>query len=105
MSRSTFLPALFLTALFLAGCASTPHLPADVVTVEGRIARRGNEPFTALMLETKDRNLYVLVFDPGPAPDFSVVARYRVTGHLYRGEWNSYAFAHLRVMNVERVSE
>lgn len=104
MPRPSFLLLSCLLFALLPGCAATAPPPAEVITVEGRIARRGNEPFTALMLATADRNLYVLTFDDGPVPDFSVVTRYRVTGRLYLDTWNSYRWAHLRVHSVEPVT-
>ena len=93
----------FLALLLLAGCTSTALPPTDVITVEGRISSRGNEPFTALMLTTPQRNYYVLTFGDDERPTFSVSRTYRVTGHLYEGDWNSYAFAHLRVIEVTAV--
>ncbi len=89
-------------ALF-AGCAVTAPPPGEVITVEGSVSRRGNVPFTALMLETPEHNLYILTFDEQPAPELSVSYRYRITGRLYRDDWNSRPFAHLRVIRVERI--
>ncbi|GIV59379.1 hypothetical protein GQ464_006695 [Rhodocaloribacter litoris] len=91
-----------LGALLLpAGCATTAPPSPDLITVEGSVSRRGNEPFSALMLETDTRNLYILTIEDGPAPSFSVSYRYRVTGYVYRDTWNGRPFAHLRVVEVE----
>ena len=96
--------ALLLPVLVLAaGCAATAPPPGEVITVEGSVSRRGNVPFTALMLETPAHNLYILTFDEKPAPELSVSYRYRITGRLYKDDWNSRPFAHLRVIRVERI--
>ncbi len=96
--------ALLVPVLVLAaGCAGTAPPPGEVITVEGSVSRRGNVPFTALVLETPEHNLYILTFDEKPAPELSVSYRYRITGRLYKDEWNSRPFAHLRVIRVERI--
>ncbi len=92
-----------LLLLLLAGCASSAPLSPDLITVEGEVHRRGNEPFSRLVLETPAHNLYVLTFEERPAPEFSPSYRYRITGHVYAGTWNDRPFAHLRVVRVERL--
>jgi len=92
---------LFLTAvLVVAGCASTQPT-VDVISVEGSINRRGNEPFTALMLETRDRTRYILNLAEGMPSNFSAARVYRVTGRVYQGEWNGMPFTFLDVITVE----
>ena len=78
---------------------------SDVITVEGRASVRGNTPFTGIMLETNQRNTYVLVFDDaeGRALEADLPARLRVTGDLYVAEWNGMSYAHLRVTTMERL--
>ena len=61
---------------------------------------RGNEPFAELVLETADRNSYVLTFED-PAEEAAIQnqapTRIRVRGELYQGHWNGRDFAHLQV--------
>jgi len=100
-SRSVTLILLLLTAvLVVAGCASTQPT-SDIISVEGSINRRGNEPFTTLMLETRDRTRYILKLADGMASDFSAARVYRVTGRVYQGEWNGTPFTFLDVIRVE----
>ena len=85
----------------IAGCAtSEPTTTADIITVEGKINQRGNTPFQALMIETPDRNLYILKTDSSPA-DFSGSKQYSVTGRLYLDQWNGTDYAHLEVISIE----
>jgi hypothetical protein len=100
LSRLAFAVPVF---VLVAGCAGVAPPPGETITVEGSVSRRGNVPFTALMLETPEHNLYILTFDKQPAPQLSVSYRYRITGRLYKDDWNSRPFAHLRVIRVERI--
>jgi len=81
-----------------------PPDTTDVITVEGRVSVRGNMPLTALVLETEQRTLYVLVLDEADAAAWepNLPARLRVTGHLYADDWNGFRYAHLRATNIER---
>ena len=94
--------ALPVAALFAGGCAfpDTPP-PDEPITVEGRVAVRGNEPFAAYVLRTDDRNAYVLTFESG-ADRPQTPAHLRVTGTLYLDDWNGRPYAHLRVQAWER---
>lgn len=94
----------FLLMLLLAACASSPRATLDeIITVEGRASVRGNAPFTALVLETDARNLYVLeTTDATARLRDAVPGRFRVTGTLYRDDWNGRPYAHLRVSHWER---
>lgn len=73
----------------------------DTITVEGDVTARGNEPFSAYVLETDERNFYVLELPDELADDFATPARIRVTGRLYRGEWEGRPFAHIDVARYE----
>lgn len=70
--------------------------------MEGTVTYRGNEPFAALVLETDQRNLYLLnmadMQTDAIAP--STPMRVRATGTLYIEEWNGQPFAHLRVTTL-----
>lgn len=92
---------ILLGSLLLAGCSST-RLPEPPITVDGRVTVQGNVPFTALVLETDQHNSYVLQFEEGAGATVQQQApgRFRVTGHVYRAEWNGQPFAHLRVIEV-----
>ncbi|MEM1095373.1 MAG: hypothetical protein AAGJ10_12295 [Bacteroidota bacterium] len=94
--------SLLLLVGMLAACTSTaPHSTADTVTVEGQVSMRGNEPFTAYMLETANQNLYVLTFPEGQEQSFTTAARYRLTGTVSADLWNGQRLAHLRVLEAE----
>lgn len=102
-ARTFFLScSIAVFVLVSSGCASTQSL-TDVITVEGSVNRRGNEPFSAFMLETRDHNLYVLDLTEGMTTSFSLTQRYRITGRVYLSDWNSRPFTHLHVMQVEQI--
>lgn len=89
-----------LAMLLVDGCASSRVAWEDTVTVEGIVSVRGNEPFTELVLETSERNYYVLDFDePSERSRMQQEApgTFTVSGPVYRGVWGSRAFARLRV--------
>lgn len=65
------------------------------------VAVRGNEPFAAYVLETSDRNTYVLVFPEA----VETPARLQVTGRLYLGEWMGQSYAHIEVHSHEELAE
>lgn len=90
----------------LAACAAPQTPPADTVTVVGEVTARGNEPFGIYLLETADRNSYVLNLERLTAAQrqhFSTPARLRLTGTPYLDRWNGRPYAHLRVQAWERV--
>lgn len=91
--------------LVTTGCASTQTTGSQhVITVEGQVSTRGNVPFTAQMLETDQRNLYILNVEDAPVTSFTYGRMYRITGRLYKDDWNSYPYAHLQVLEVEEVT-
>lgn len=91
-----------LLVVLLGSCTSTG--PAgDVVTVEGRVSVRGNEPFTAVWLETDMRTYYVLVLDAETSASLVTPVRYRATGRVYRDDWNGRPMAHLAVSGLVRL--
>jgi hypothetical protein len=88
--------------LSLSACAA-PRPAEPPVTVEGRVAFRGNEPFAAAWLETDMQTYYVLVMDEATGATLLTPARYRVTGRVYRDEWNGMPLAHLDVESMRRI--
>ena len=88
-----------------SGGESSPgqSLDRSVVQVEGQVSSRGNAPFEALVLETSDRNMYVLVFD-GDAPNFEYGALYSVSGLLHSAEWNGAKYAHINVASHQKLA-
>ena len=89
--------ALALTTTLVAGCAATNPAASDRIIVEGHVSVRGNEPFTAVVLETDQRTRYLLVLTPEMRSALSAPARIRVTGRLFLGEWNGRPYAHIEV--------
>ena len=73
-----------------------------MIALEGTLSQRGSEPYTALVLETNQRNLYVLNLDEMQRDVLAVDApkRVRVTGTLYEDTWNGRAMAHIRVKTM-----
>ncbi len=108
MMRAFFLqralPALLV--LLLAGCAGglAAIEQSTSITVVGRATVRGHEPFTAVVLETNQQNLYVLVLDDTRwnATRAALPTRLRVTGVPYAGWWNNQRLAHIRPMAIEQ---
>jgi len=94
---------LYVTGLLLifivSGCATTEKTTSDenTITVEGMVTARGNEPFSAYVLETDSRNFYVLNLEEADRGGFSTPARIRATGSLYLTNWMGRPFTHLRV--------
>lgn len=90
----------FVMLLLLVGCTAPRAAQQDTITVSGIVTVRGNEPFTELVLQTEDRNYYVLKFsnpeERGQVQNMSP-ASLEITGDVYRDIWGSRAFAHLRV--------
>lgn len=98
-----FFSILLLVASLFAACAAPQATSTtDTITVEGTVTYRGNEPFSALVLETDQRNLYVLNVDDMQADAIAsnTPMRVRATGTLYRDEWNGQPIAHLRVRTL-----
>ena len=97
--------ALLFVMLMAAGCASERDAASQGdLTVTGRVSMRGHEPFSALVLETDDRNVYVLTLS-GEQQRSAMLpktpGRFRVTGALYEDNWNGKPYAHLRVASWE----
>lgn len=86
----------------LNGCAPRKISDPPPITVEGEVMARGNEPFAAYVLETPDRNFYVLRMSDSLRADFSTPALVRVTGRVYLDEWDGRPFAHIDVQQWER---
>lgn len=90
-----------LSIMFVAaGCATGPPRTPNAIVVEGMVSVRGNEPFTALVLETSVRTYYVLTFsDTHESAQVQDIApgTFRVSGIVYADEWNARSYAHLRV--------
>ena len=100
---------MLLAVLFTAtACTASRSENSDTLTVEGWVTARGHEPFVELVLRTDDRNEYVLSLEELPAASRDSLrernpGRYRVTGELYKDDWNGRPYAHLRVTSWERV--
>ncbi|MDX1430198.1 MAG: hypothetical protein R3282_07920 [Rhodothermales bacterium] len=103
---ATFLVCAF---IFAAGCAPSADTIKDdssEIEVEGLVSVRGNEPFTALVLETADRNTYVIVSEDSEVRSEiqrRSPGRFRVSGVVYKGSWQGRDRAHLRVGRWERI--
>lgn len=100
-----FLVFLSMVALGLqTGCHAQRATVAESITVEGTVTVRGNEPFTAVLLETGNHNWYVLDLTPEQRQALVNPSVQRATGVVYAGEWNSIPFAHLRVSQIQRIN-
>ena len=101
---------LILFCIGWLGCAgtntaATAMQDAEMITVEGQASVRGNTPFTAVLLETSQRNLYVLVLDDAErqALEADLPTRLRVTGMLSIDTWNGIRYAHLKPTAMDRL--
>lgn len=95
-----------LSALLLllgSACAAPDTAQRNVITVEGVVTARGNEPQVRYVLETTEGNIYVLRIPEEDRAAFQTPARLRVTGRNYADEWDSHTFAHIEVSKWERV--
>ncbi|MFQ5571504.1 MAG: hypothetical protein ACE5G0_17635 [Rhodothermales bacterium] len=100
---------LLVPFLYGVGCGGTAPTSkptrADTITVEGWASVNGHEPFSVILLETDQRNFYVLAVEEAEVPALKrlLPARYRVTGTLYMAEWNGQSHAYLRPTAMERI--
>lgn len=88
---------LFVGVLAGAGCSASQKVHENVVTVDGIVTARGNEPFVRYVLETSEGNLYALRIPEDKQAEFQTPAQLRVTGRLYVADWHGRPFAHLDV--------
>jgi len=101
----------FIFLIFVSGCSSSKSVSnsatseSNMISVEGYVSVRGNVPFIAVVLETDDRNTYILKLTPEMSQTLTTPARLNVTGRLYLDYWNGVALAHLEVVELERVME
>ena len=85
--------------LFVSGCQSQ-NVPTDEFTVSGLVQVMGNEPFTAVMLQTTSSNSYILKMTSDLRQSFLTPARLQVAGRLYLDDWNGKPWAHIEVTAV-----
>ena len=94
-------------ALLMSACAPTGSLNSteQTITVEGGVTVRGNEPFTDLFLVNDQRNSYVLRLadDESSKMQSAAPGRFRVTGRLYKGDWNGLPYAFIEVTDWTRL--
>jgi hypothetical protein len=79
------------------GCDGNRSASSETVTIEGVATARGNEPFSAYVLEAEDGSMYILNIPDSIRTDFYTPSRLTVTGRLYEDEWNGSPFAHIEV--------
>jgi len=101
------LSTLFITLLTvwfvaISGC-SVSRVPESFITVEGVVAIRGNEPFTATVLQTQSRDYYILELAPDERRDLITLSRFRVRGRLYLDDWNGRSYDHIDVAAMHRI--
>ncbi|NQV72947.1 hypothetical protein HQ496_07480 [bacterium] len=96
--------SIMMVASLAAGCGTVQHAKSDaLITVSGRAVVMGNVPFTALILETKEHNSYILKMDEAMRDSLMTPAQIEVLGELYLAEWNGKPFAHIRVSQLKRI--
>ncbi|MDA1027619.1 MAG: hypothetical protein O3B41_01015 [Bacteroidetes bacterium] len=96
----------FLTVLLIGamvGCVSVAPTAQNQITVEGRAVVMGNVPFAKLILETSDRNSYILEMSREMRDSLMTPAQIRVTGSLSVGAWNGRPFAQIQVSDLKHV--
>jgi len=82
--------------LAISGCFVS-RVPESFVTVEGVVTIRGNEPFTATVLQTQNRNEYILKLAPDERGRLITPARFRARGCWYLDGWNGRNYAYTDV--------
>jgi hypothetical protein len=94
------LSAMLAVVFFAAACAHTEYR-LEPMTVQGTISVYGNEPFTAVILQTPSRNHYILNMSPEMRSRLITPTIRKITGYLYLDQWNGRDFAHLDVVRIE----
>ncbi|MBO6574906.1 MAG: hypothetical protein JJ896_05815 [Rhodothermales bacterium] len=86
------------------GCASQETVATvQEIEVEGTVTVRGNEPFTAVILETPEGNWYKLELTTEQRSGMVNPSVQRVRGTVSLGDWNGRPFAVLTVGSLSRV--
>ena len=91
--------------VLLAGCASPRAADIQEIEVQGTVTVRGNEPFTAVIMETPSGNWYKLELTPEQRGGLVNPSVQWARGTVYRGDWNGRPFATLRVTEIRRVEQ
>lgn len=91
--------------LIQTGCSSSRTAEMDLAEVQGTVTVRGNEPFTAVMLQTMEDNWYILDLTPEQRSGLVNPSVQRVRGQIFLGDWNGRPFTHLKVVEIERVTQ
>ncbi len=99
--------------LFLSGCVQSgpasgaqgssrgPSRGAGAeITVEGTVNSFGAEPFAAVILNSDERNSWVLELTKEDRDRLMMPARIRATGTVYAADWQGRLRAHLRVREM-----
>jgi hypothetical protein len=81
----------------LTGCTGARAVATDLLSVEGTVTVRGNEPFTDVILRTDGDNYYALDLTSEQRDALRTPSRVQATGTLYRGDFAGIPFARLRV--------
>ena len=84
--------------LAISGC-SVSRVPESFITVEGVVTIRGNEPFMATVLQTQNRNDYILKLSPDERSLLITPARFRVRVCSYLDGWNRRNCVHMMSPN------
>lgn len=85
--------------------ASNQSASPDTLTIEGVATARGNEPFSAYVLEAGDGSMYVLEIPDSNRVDFYTPSRLTVTGRVYEDEWNGSPIAHIEVIEWAHIED
>ena len=95
----------FCLLIVLAGCFSyrTATGLTEIVTVEGSVTARGNEPFSAYVLKTEDLTWYVLDLDEVSREGFMSPSYLRASGTVYVSQWMGRPMTHLKVSAWEKL--
>lgn len=96
---------LVMGACFLSGCVQSRSTSARQgstaeITVEGTVNSFGAEPFTAVILNSDERNSWVLELSAEDRDRLMMPARVRVTGTVHAADWQGRLRAHMRVREM-----
>lgn len=104
------LMVLLVAALTWVGCSSSSRTPSNgesgsEITVEGIVNSFGAEPFAAVILNSEERNSWVLLLTPEDRSRLMMPARVRITGRVFAADWQGHTRAHMRVRELTLLDE
>ncbi|MEQ9104669.1 MAG: hypothetical protein RIE53_08230 [Rhodothermales bacterium] len=83
-----------------SGAQGSSQHSGPEITVEGMVNSFGAEPFAAVILNSDERNSWVLELSAEDRDRLMMPARVRATGTVYAADWQGRLRAHMRVREL-----